>query len=339
MAHKEKYTKGAARGLTKHYERHQGRDVEYKNQSIDPSRTHLNYNLGPERDIGQMAYIAQRVGEVSHINRKDVNVMVDWIVTMPKTLGEDQSAEFFRESYAFLRERYGGEANVVSAWVHMDEVTPHMHFAFVPVVADRKNGGWKLCAKEAVDRRDLRTFHEDLQRHLERELGRTVDVLNGATRDGNRAVEELKRGAAIGQLERIRAESAKALERLQELRAEIGRIEAVRSRVAAILPQRTVTGAVRGVTVEQVEQLKAIAINYARLEAEHERLSARYDEVKRQVPSLAQRVKSARDMAELERLRDAIGRSGVLREALDRELESGRGHFRTGREPDRGHER
>ena len=31
----------------------------------------------------------------------------------------------------------------------MDENVPHMHFTFVPIVKD-KNGGLKVCAKEAL---------------------------------------------------------------------------------------------------------------------------------------------------------------------------------------------
>ena len=38
--------------------------------------------------------------------------------------------------------------NVISAYVHFDEVTPHMHYAFVPVVEDKKKGGYKLSAKK-----------------------------------------------------------------------------------------------------------------------------------------------------------------------------------------------
>ena len=45
-----------------------------------------------------------------------------------------------------MNERYGKE-NVISAYVHFDEVTPHMHY-FVPVVEDKKKGGYKLSAKK-----------------------------------------------------------------------------------------------------------------------------------------------------------------------------------------------
>ena len=94
-------------------------------------------------------------------------------------LAGDGIQAVFQASYDFLKKRYGME-NVVSAWVHMDEKQPHMHFAFVPVVRtfkqDRKNPDvsteWlKVSAKECVNRSDLQSFHGSLQRYLERGTG------------------------------------------------------------------------------------------------------------------------------------------------------------------------
>ena len=80
--------------------------------------------------------------------------MVDWVVTLPQSFDGDEQ-DFFQETYKFLNDRYGKE-NVISAYVHMDETTPHMHYAFVPVVEDKKKGGYKLSAKEAVNRKTCR---------------------------------------------------------------------------------------------------------------------------------------------------------------------------------------
>ena len=68
---------------------------------------------------------------------------------------------FFERTYRFLCDRYG-EQNVISAYVHKDEKTPHMHFAFVPVTEDKKRGGEKVSAKEVITKNDLKTFHTDL---------------------------------------------------------------------------------------------------------------------------------------------------------------------------------
>lgn len=199
MANVMKSTKGAVGHLCKHYERGTDKDgnfVKFGNQNIDTSKSHLNYNLAPHRDISQGEFIKKRCNEVYCLNRKDVNVMCSWVVTMPKDLPEHLEQDFFKETYKFLSSRYGGEKNVVSAYVHKDEVTPHLHFAFVPVTYDKKKERYKVSAKEVVNKSDLQRFHEDLQEHLETALGYQVNILNEATREGNKSIAELKRGTA-----------------------------------------------------------------------------------------------------------------------------------------------
>lgn len=215
MAHVEKYTSGAAGRMLKHYERapvkHRG------NENIKPELTELNYNLAFENQpMPQAAFVAQRLKGVRVQKRADVNVLCDWIITQPQELPADKSRAFFEATYAFLRDRYG-ERNVVSAYVHMDEVTPHMHFAFLPIVADQKRGGEKLCAKEVINRKELQMFHTALQNAVERDLGIEVHLLNGATQDGNKSVTELKRALAEENLkEKVRQDAEiarRALER------------------------------------------------------------------------------------------------------------------------------
>ena len=111
---------------------------------------------------------------------------------------------------------------MVSAYVHMDEVTPHMHFAFVPVVEDKKRGGYKLSAKEAVTREDLRTFHKDLSDHMERVFGRDIGILNEATKEGNKSIEELKRQTAT---ERLREANEKAAQIVSKARERVKVVE------------------------------------------------------------------------------------------------------------------
>lgn len=191
MAHYAKYTKASCGQMLSHYDREK---ENIGNKDLDREKSYLNYNLGPKRNITQGSFIRQRCSEVRCQNRKDVNVMCSWIVTIPKDFladHPDQERDFFQSTYNFLANRYGQE-NVISAYVHKDEVTPHMHFAFVPIVPDRKRGGYKVSAKECVTRSDLQRFHTDLSHHLEKTFGYKVNVLNDATKDGNKSIRELK---------------------------------------------------------------------------------------------------------------------------------------------------
>lgn len=117
--------------------------------------------------------------------------MCDWVITAPEDLTEDELPVFFDECYKFLNARYGKE-NVISAPVHMDETSPHLHYNFVPVVKDKKKGIPKLSAKECITRKDLNTFHQDLTKHMTAVFGRDIGILNGATVVGNKTIKQLK---------------------------------------------------------------------------------------------------------------------------------------------------
>lgn len=220
MAHMMKHTKASCGHMFAHFDR---KAEHISNENLDRTRTHLNYNLATHQQMDQGEFVRQRCSEVRCQNRKDVNVMVSWVVTAPKDLPEAEHKAFFQASYDFLQKRYGKE-NVVSAYVHMDEVTPHMHFAFVPVCRtfkeDRKNPDistevHKVSAKEVVNRYDLQSFHTDLQKYVERELGHEVGILNEATKEGNRSIEELKRQSATERLQEATAEASKIVSKAQ----------------------------------------------------------------------------------------------------------------------------
>lgn len=213
MANLQKYTMGAAGHMFAHYGRQQGEAVERSNKSIDDSRTHLNYDLSGHSGP-QMERLKKRLSEVKHLDltkRKDINVMCTWVITLPENVPPERAEEFFKAAYDFCQGRYGQE-NVISSWVHMDETTPHMHFCFVPVKRDA-NGSERLCAKEVIDRIELKKFHPALQKHCEDVMGQPVAVLNGATAGGNLTILELKQKEVLKELTKAKAESI-ALETL-----------------------------------------------------------------------------------------------------------------------------
>lgn len=212
MAHCMKHTKASCGHMFAHFDR---KAEHISNENVDRTRSHLNYNLAAHQQMEQGEFVRQRCSEVRCQNRKDVNMMVSWIVTAPKDLPQQAEPAFFQAAYDFLENRYG-RSNVVSAYVHMDEVTPHMHFAFVPVTQDRKRGGYKVSAKEVITRRDLQTFHSDLSKYLEQQLGFPVNVLNEATKEGNRSIEQLKRQSATEQIAAAAAEAAQIVSDAQE---------------------------------------------------------------------------------------------------------------------------
>lgn len=212
MAHMMKHTKASCGHMFAHFDR---KAEHISNENLDSTRTHLNYNLATHQQMDQGEFVRQRCSEVRCQNRKDVNVMVSWVITAPKDLPEQEQRQFFKASYDFCKKRYG-EENVVSAYVHMDEVTPHMHFAFVPIVQNKKRGGYKVSAKECVNRSDLQTYHKDLEAYVSRVLGHEVGILNEATKEGNKSIEELKRQSATERLQEATEKASKIVSKAQK---------------------------------------------------------------------------------------------------------------------------
>lgn len=183
--------------LCAHYER-SVQPGHYGNKDIDQARLEEDrVNLAPVREGGQTAYIKRKIAEVmgDRTLRKDAVKMCAWVVDAPQNLPKEKEAEFFQAAYEFMLDRYGcksglGEDCVVSAYIHRSESTPHLHFAFIPVL--EQDGQRRMCAKEVVNRADLSTFHDDLAAYME-ERG----ILNGKTqRDSSGralSVKELKR--------------------------------------------------------------------------------------------------------------------------------------------------
>ncbi len=159
------------------------------NENIDSSRTKLNYNLCKKNEY---EYYKQRLNEIKVQNRKDVNTLCSWVVTVPKDLDKSEHEKFFKYAYKFLEEKYKSE-NVVSGWVHNDETTPHLHFKFIPSVEDKKHPGkYKCSAYECVTRADLKSIHKEMSKFMEKVFGRDVGILNGSTVGGNKTITELK---------------------------------------------------------------------------------------------------------------------------------------------------
>lgn len=186
----EKFTRNQSGNILVHCDRSDPNRT-YKNQEIDHSKTYLNYNLAPEHTgMTDYEFMKKRCEEFKVLKRKDVNWLVSWVITMP-TDYKGNKALFFREAYNFMANRYG-KGNVVSAYVHLDETSPHMHFCFVPVIFDKKKQEYKVNAKQCINKVELKQIHPEMQEYLENKLQTKVNILNGATAEGNKTVEQLK---------------------------------------------------------------------------------------------------------------------------------------------------
>lgn len=155
----EKYQRDDIVGI----ERENERDKTYRsknNPQIDSSRTPLNYHF-IKPDDSYTAFINQRIKDLAPKRKvKDDAVLIcSFIIgASPEFFidkDKDDIGAFYFECTEFFAERYGRE-NIISAVVHLDETTPHMHLNLMPVLDGR------LCAKQLFDRKELRAIQTDL---------------------------------------------------------------------------------------------------------------------------------------------------------------------------------
>lgn len=148
--------KTGARGLQRHNERKEGQ--KHRNRNIDPTRTKDNVWLTPDdgktyneriEKILEENYTGKRKPRFDAVKMCEITVQIGGDLAEHGT--EEEQIEALMESFEELKETYG-EKNIVSAVIHVDETTPHLHFDFVPIT---KKGG--LSAREVIgDRAQMR---------------------------------------------------------------------------------------------------------------------------------------------------------------------------------------
>lgn len=234
MAHLEKYSRSQLGHILKHDSRakdQNGNYIKFGNEEIDTNRTHLNYNLHERKDgLSDYDFVKNRAMEFLAKNvrkREDINWVGSWVITLPESLHASSEADkrkFFEVCHDFLAERYGFN-NIVGAYVHMDETTPHMHTKITPVIYDEKKNKHRHSAKDMFNRADLKSFHKDLSVRLELEFGFDVGVYENKREDErlpNKSIKELKaENKKLAELKnRMFAEAEKQNDEIKRLKRE-----------------------------------------------------------------------------------------------------------------------
>ena len=129
--------------------------------------------------------------------------MCEMIFTSDKeffeNIGEQETKRYFEESYKFVcNNKNLGEENIISAVVHLDEGTPHMHLVFVPVVHTKDKEGNvidKICSRDFwKGRNSYRTLQNNFYDYITSkgfELERGIEVEQ--TDAKHEKIEELKK--------------------------------------------------------------------------------------------------------------------------------------------------
>lgn len=205
VLHMNKFKKDAVRGIQSHNRRER---ESHSNPDIDYARSAQNYDLHEAASENYAQAIQNRIDDLLMVKavRKDAVHMCGLVVSSDREffdrLNADETKRFFEEAAAYLTE-FVGKENVISAMVHMDEKTPHMHFLHVPITKDGR-----LCAKDIYTKAALKKLQDELPIRLQK-CGFLIE----------RGVEQQK-GSAKKHLD------TKEFKQQQEMLASMPRLEA-----------------------------------------------------------------------------------------------------------------
>lgn len=156
----DKLTRVDAQGSYIHNDR---RSKGHSNKDIDPTRTHLNFwckknELTYIREYDKMKKEYDLKGTI----RSNSNIMCEMMITSDNAffnkIGLEETKRYFKESYKFVcNYKNLGEKYIVSAAVHLDETTPHMHLVYIPIIHTKNKEGKdidKICCRDFWKGRD-----------------------------------------------------------------------------------------------------------------------------------------------------------------------------------------
>ena len=221
-------------------------------------------------------------------------------------------AESFAERNPHLR--------VFNMVLHMDEATPHLHVDFVPVATEQSRGlSTRVSMKQALKQQGFEGMgrkQTEWKAWMEREKEALTEIAQAhefeiiSLGGGRERMELPEYRAAAQRLEAIQEQVTAAEQEIAALEKQrkalqgnvklLKAVEKVKPDLDAIQPEKTLTGAVKGVTVEQVKELKAAVIRGAAAEQKVRELKVENQQLQQKIPSMKEKLKEAQERQRLE---------------------------------------
>lgn len=225
--------------------------TEYNNR-VQPGMDIFNVNLIQSNNW--MQDIQAEIDQAGAKTRSNSVVALDAIYTASGDFFKDKSTEecnqFFRDCLQFHQRRFG---HVVSALIHYDETTPHLHILSVPLTQDGR-----LSAREIIGNR---ANLSRMQTEFFEQVGKEYGLERGVQMDGQEKKRRIT--AQEHKLREITAEKQKQLEELGAIKhsKQSARERATRAKEQAKQQQeensrlKTIEGQIR----DRMEQEQATA--------------------------------------------------------------------------------
>lgn len=158
----KKYKGPAISPIEAHNER--TKEQYASNPDIDTNRSRYNFHLVQPQ--GRYREEADRMIAAAHCRvRKDSVRVVEALITASPEFFKGKSRSevkaYFEYALKFLESKQSPDT-FLSAVIHMDEKTPHLHLCFVPLTADGR-----LSAKEVIgNRKNLVKWQDEFWQHM-----------------------------------------------------------------------------------------------------------------------------------------------------------------------------
>lgn len=222
--------------------------TEYNNK-VAPGMDALNVNLIQSNDW--MQDIQAEIDRAGAKTRSNSVIALDTIYTASSEFFQGKTNKendaFFRDCLRFHEERFG---HIVSAVIHYDETTPHLHVISVPLTPDNRLSARDVIGNKAKMSKTQDSFFE--------QVGKSYGLTRGIHMDGQEKRQHIS--AQEHELREIKQAIAKGKEELEAIEhsEETARTRAQTARQTATELQKEVEQ-LQAERVEQYNSLKMMS--------------------------------------------------------------------------------
>lgn len=183
------------------YRHNERKNTNYSNKEINKNSSIKNYSLKNINTSYHKAFnIIKEKYKLKGQIKKVSNVMCELIITSDKDfferIGEQETNRYFKLAYDFVVNYNNlGEEFIVSAKVHNDETTPHLHIVFIPVVHTIDKKGKEInkiaCSEFWKGKESYRILQDRFYNYV---VNNGFDLERGNTKDNEHIpIEKLKK--------------------------------------------------------------------------------------------------------------------------------------------------
>jgi len=148
--------------LESHHERL--KDFYASNPDIDASKREKDFHIIWPEETYEATSKKIIMAAGCRVRKNSIRFVDTLVTASPEFFNEKTEKEirsFFENAVAFFEKKIGRE-NIITAVVHMDETTPHLHLVFVPITKDKR-----LSARDILGgRTGLSAWQDDIYDHM-----------------------------------------------------------------------------------------------------------------------------------------------------------------------------